>query len=202
MNTIYAISFFNKKHLQFNIKDYNILKSQWFDKYDFNRNFHVIGAIEVPDFIFSLKNQQNYFLKVYEHPGPIKNTIFEDRKTITINGSELILNPAIFEHFRIHQLNDIIEELELSMISNQQFYIIPRKNFLNDYHLPLIYRVRHFLKEGGSKMVDLQKRIKDEFSTKVSLDFFYEVLADLDDLELILIKNEIIKKAKYFDFFY
>jgi hypothetical protein len=202
MNAIYAISFFNKEHLQFNLDDYGILKEQWFDKQILNKNFNVFGVDEIPNFLFIVNKQLNYFLEKYENPGPITNPKFEDRKTLLVNGSAVLLNLAVFDHFRIHQLYDIIEELELSMINQNEFYIIPRKNLSNQLHLPIIYRVKHFLNEDGSKLIDLEKRIQNEFATTVSKDFIYEVLADLDALDIIKINYDLVEKAKYFNFFY
>jgi hypothetical protein len=202
MDSMFCISFFDKEYVQFDANDFDILKEEFLQLYEFKDLFNVLDGNTLENFILVIRKQLNFFLAQYVNPGPIMHPRFEDRWTINVDGRDIILDIRKSDHFKIHLLSDILRGSESALKINESIYLMPRKNLLNEYHLPAIYRVKHFINEGKSDLIKLEKYISTEFDEKVSLIFLHKILKELNELEIITMDNKTIIPAKYFDFFY
>jgi hypothetical protein len=204
MNTICCLSFHNQVHLEIDFSDYTILNDEWFAKEVFKNNFHVLEFFLLIRLKECVSLQLAYFLENYIKPDPIINPRFDARESITIglNGQDLILDLFSPNHFKIHLLNDLFEQLRLTIEKGEKSYLIPRKNFSNEYHLPLIYRIKYLINQGIKKKSEIEKHLSNEFNLKISIPFISEVIDNLNELDIIKADEKLIEEGKYFNFFY
>jgi hypothetical protein len=204
MNTICCLSFYNQEHLEFDFANYNILNKEWFSKNIFKKNFHILESFSLIELKECVSLQLAYFLENYINPGPVVNPRFDARESITIglNGQNLILDLLSLDHFRIRFLNELFEALKITLLKDEQSYLIPRQNFSNEYHLPVIYRIKYLINQNVKKKEEITKYLLNEFNQKISITFISEVIDNLSELEIIKINGKLIEEGKYFYFFF
>lgn len=143
-----------------------------------------------------------FYMKKYEPPKPIVNSRLEERINISIDGRDILLDVTIYNHFRIQLLGDLLKNLKASLDFKRNFYIMPRKCLINEFHLPVIYRVKHFINQNNNEKSKLDEYLQLVFKGKVNIDFINDVLNELVRLEIVEMNISKINKGKYFDFFY
>jgi len=178
------------------------LLNEFFSAQSLRMIFNIVAPEKIEEIGLLIKNQLQGYIDLYVPPLPIDNIRFERRTTIKVNNSTYLLNPTLFEHFRILQLADLETNVEDTIIKREKMYVSPRANFRNEYHLPIAYRIKFLLNNNENNLKRLKFLLAREFCPKVGINFIDGVLFELDSLNIISIKDKRLDTGCYFGYFF
>lgn len=204
MDNTCCLSFYDERHVEFSFKEYPILYENWYNQHFFGNIFHILDMKMSEQLADCAYQQLDLYLKNYEAPLPSNNSRFGYVKNITLDtdGTKLMIDLSVSEHFKIHMLNDIYGSLKESLVKLKESYIIPRNSFLNEYHLSIIYRIKYLIGKGVEKRTDIEKSLLNEFLGNVSVGFINSVITSLNDLQIVNNYGGRLLEGKYLRFFY
>ena len=204
MDNACCLSFYDESHVEFSFKEYEILYKGWYNQHSFGSIFHVLDMTISEQLAECTFRQLDLYLKNYEAPLPSNNLRFGYIRSIILDtdGTKLMIDLSVPDHFKIHMLNDIYGSLKESLIKQKESYLIPRKNFLNEYHLPIIYRIKYLIGKGVEKRTEIEKSLSSEFLGKVSVEFINNIIIGLNELQIVNDYGDRLLEGKYLRFFY
>jgi hypothetical protein len=198
-----VFSFYNGKHIQFNLREYPLIELEWIERHTFERIFNVVRIGSLEKYLLLFHKQMEILLSNYIKPPSIYNLKFEDRLTLKIYNREYIVNPKDEHHSLIIMLDGIINCLEESFNTKHDFYVMPRSKVINKLHIPIIYRIKYFIHSNQCSVNELKSFIATEFENdSIPTSFIDIIINDLVELHIVNVDGIKLSKGNYFDFFY